>query len=251
MVWQAPTRTMNPTVPQAEIDRKYQEDPSVAAAEYGAQFRADLQSYVEREAVEECVDQGVRERPYERQWRYVAFVDPSGGSVDSMTLGIAHREAKTAVLDAVREIRPPFSPEGVVEEFSALCRAYYVTKVVGDRFGGEWPREQFRNRGITYEPSAKVRSEIYRDTLPLINSRSVALLDHPRLIAQIVELERRTGRGRDTIDHPPGSHDDIANAACGALERAWETDGKAKVERPDGWHQRQPVPHDPLQRVRV
>jgi len=31
-------------------------------------------------------------------------------------------------------------------------------------------------------------------------------------------LERRTAQGgRDSIDHPPGAHDDLANAAAGAL----------------------------------
>jgi hypothetical protein len=32
--------------------------------------------------------------------------------------------------------------------------------------------------------------------------------------AQIVGLERRTARGvRDSVDHAPGAHDDVANAA--------------------------------------
>lgn len=44
------------------------------------------------------------------------------------------------------------------------------------------------------------------------------MLDHPRLGAQLCALERRTGRsGRDTIDHPPGAHDDLANAVAGAV----------------------------------
>jgi len=31
-------------------------------------------------------------------------------------------------------------------------------------------------------------------------------------------LERRTGRsGRDLIDHPPGGHDDLANAVAGLV----------------------------------
>jgi hypothetical protein len=43
-------------------------------------------------------------------------------------------------------------------------------------------------------------------------------LDVPRLHAQLVGLERRTARGgRDSIDHAPGAHDDLANAAAGAL----------------------------------
>jgi hypothetical protein len=41
---------------------------------------------------------------------YLAFVDPSGGSGDGMTLAIGHQEDDVAVLDAIRERRPPFSP---------------------------------------------------------------------------------------------------------------------------------------------
>jgi hypothetical protein len=54
--------------------------------------------------------------------------------------------------------------------------------------------------------------------LPLLNSGKVELLDHPRLVSQLCGLERRTARGgRDSIDHPPGQHDDIANAVAGAV----------------------------------
>lgn len=225
LVWQAPTSIMNPTIPQEEIDAEYERDPAVAAAEYGAEFRRDLQSYVDRDAVEACIARGVRERPYERRWEYYAFTDPSGGAVDSMTLAIAHRENKTAVLDAVREWKPPFSPESVVEEAAALLGAYHIVSVRGDRYGGEWPREVFQRRGITYRPSEKVRSELYRDCLPLINSGLVSLLDHPKLVTQLVNLERRTGRGKDVIDHPPGGHDDVVNSVAGALDWAW-TEGE-------------------------
>ena len=38
-----------------------------------------------------------------------------------------------------------------------------------------------------------------------------------RLVQQLATLERRTARGgKDSIDHPPGGHDDIANAIAGA-----------------------------------
>jgi hypothetical protein len=42
------------------------------------------------------------------------------------------------------------------------------------------------------------------------------LLDDKRLQAQLIGLERRTSRaGKDSIDHGPGGHDDIANAVAG------------------------------------
>jgi hypothetical protein len=38
------------------------------------------------------------------------------------------------------------------------------------------------------------------------------------LVAQLCSLERRTTRGgRDSIDHPPSGHDDLANAVAGCL----------------------------------
>ena len=92
------------------------------------------------------------------------------------------------------------------------------TRVHGDRYAGEWPREQFRKHGINYIPSDKSKSDLYVDSLPLINSRAADLLDNERLVAQLTGLERRTSRGgKDSIDHTPGGHDDLANAAAGAL----------------------------------
>jgi hypothetical protein len=104
----------------------------------------------------------------------------------------------------------------VVGEFSALLKSYRVSKTTGDRYAGEWPREHFREHGISYEPAQKPKSDLYRDLLPVINSRKLDLLDDARLVTQLVGLERRTARGgRDSIDHAPGAHDDLANAVAG------------------------------------
>jgi hypothetical protein len=219
LVAQGASRDFNPSLPQQVVDRAMERDPAHARAEYLAQFRSDIESFVSVEAVEGCTVTSRRELPPTNQTRYVAFVDPSGGSADSMTLAIAHRSPDGgAVLDALREVRPPFSPEAVVLDFAALLRAFKINKVTGDHYAGEWPRERFKVHGIDYEPSELSKSDIYRDLLPQLNSGNVELLDHPRLLSQLCGLERRTARsGKDSIDHAPGGHDDVANAACGAL----------------------------------
>ena len=219
LVWQADTRRMNPTVRQTDIDAEYEKDPASAAAEYGAQFRTDIESFVSREAVEACIVRGVHERGYLSGNSYSAFVDPAGGSgSDSMAIAIAHNEQGTIILDAVREVKPPFSPEGVVQEFSDLLRSYHVRKIRGDRYAGSWPAEQFAKRGIKYEPSPDPKGVLYLNTLPLLNSGKIRLLDNKRLVAQLIGLERNTARGgRDSIDHARNAHDDVANAAAGAL----------------------------------
>ena len=158
-----------------------------------------------------------------------AFTDPSGGSGDSYTIAVAHVEDGIGILDCLREVRPPFSPEAVTSEFADLLKSYRITKVSGDRYAGEWPREQFRKHGITYEPSEDPKGVLYLNLLPLLNSGKVRLLGNRRLIAQLVGLERRTSRaGRDSIDHAPGAHDDVANAVAGALLLA-------TAKRPQAW----------------
>jgi hypothetical protein len=216
LVWQAPTRVMNPSIPQSVIDAALEQNPASAASEYGAEFRSDIEGFVNRDAVLACVESGVRERPFITGTKYAAFVDPSGGSSDSMTLAIAHKAGDIAVIDCIREVRPPFSPQSVVREFATVLATYRLKKVSGDRYGGEWPREAFQSAHIKYELAAKPKSAIYIDALPLLNSRRLELLDNSRLIGQLCALERRTARGgRDSIDHPPGAHDDVANSVAG------------------------------------
>jgi hypothetical protein len=218
LVWRATSIEMNPRLDPAIIEEAYQDDPASAAAEYGAEFRDDINDFVPREVIDACTVRGRVELLPAAGVLYRAFVDPSGGTGDSMTLAVAHRQDAIGVLDCVREIRPPFSPQDVVAEFAALLRSYRVHEVVGDRYAGEWPREQFRGAGIAYRVSDQPKSDIYRDTLPLLNSGKVELLDVPRLVSQFCGLERRTSRGgKDSIDHGPGLHDDLANAASGAL----------------------------------
>lgn len=235
LVARGTSRQLNPSLPQSVVDRALARDHAAASAEYLAEFRSDIEAFVTRESVEACISPDVRERPPMAATTYVAFIDPSGGSADAMTLAIGHREANRAVLDALREVKPPFSPESVCEEFARLCKSYRITRARGDRYAGEWPVEQFRKCGLTYEPAAKPKSSLYVDLLALINSRRADLLDHPRLLSQLVSLERRTSRaGKDSIDHAPGQHDDVANAVAGCLTGivgagSYDLDGMLRV----------------------
>jgi hypothetical protein len=224
LVVKAPTKTMNPTIDEAVIDEAYARDEASARAEYGAEFRDDVESFVSREVVDACITPGRTSLPASPERHYFGFVDPSGGSQDSMTMGISHVEELKAVLDVVLEVKPPFSPEAVVEEFCEALTEYRVTHVRGDRYGAQWVAEQFKKRGIEYRPADLSRSDIYRELLPLLNSRRAQLLDQPRLIAQTCGLERRVARGgKDSIDHGPGSHDDLINSGAGALVYAART----------------------------
>jgi len=218
LVWKGTSRELNPTLPERLVEEALEADESAARAEWLAEFRSDLEAFVSREAVEACTVPGRLELPPTLDATYRAFCDPSGGSADSFTCAVAHGQGGVAVLDAVRERRPPFSPDAVVAEYAELLRSYGVHAVRADRYAGAWVVEAFAQAGIHCEQSADPKSVLYGNLLPLLNGARCELLDHPKLAAQLLSLERRTARGgRDSIDHGPGGHDDVANAACGAL----------------------------------
>ncbi len=230
LVFNADTASLNPTVPTAAIVRAFEDDAARAASEYGSeglvQFRSDVSSLFDPDVLHAAVVAGRYELPPVDGVPYVGFVDVSGGSADSFTCAVAHAEGERVVLDAVREWRPRFDPDQVTAECATLLKAYGLRSVTGDKYGTAWVTTQFLKNGMTYQASALAKSELYLAALPLLNAGRVQLLDSPRLLAQLAQLERRTvrGTGRDVVDHPPGagSHDDVANSVCGVLVQVGE-----------------------------
>lgn len=224
LVLNADTRSLNPTISAADLADEFDRDPVSALSEFGdhntgrCAFRSDVAAFLDAAAVQAVTPEGRREIRPRAGAQYIAFTDPSGGRGDSFTLAIAHAEDGHAVLDCIRERKPPFSPDDVVSEFAAVLKSYGVRSVTADCYAGEWTVERFERHGITLEASDNSKSDIYMEFLPLVNAATCELLDLPVLMRQLVGLERRTARGgRDSVDHPRGARDDVANAAAGAL----------------------------------
>lgn len=219
LVVKGTTRQFNPTVPQSIIDAALARDPEAAKAEWLAQWRDDLSTFVSRELIEAAVDPGVIARPPVSGTQYRSFADPSGGAHDSFTTAIAHRGSDDLIiLDSIYERRAPFNPSEVVAEIAALLRTYGLSEITGDKYAAGWVVEAFLKEGIIYRHSERDRSAIYLDALALFTSGRARLVDSPRLIAQFSALERRTfSTGRDRVDHGPSGADDVCNAAAGAM----------------------------------
>jgi hypothetical protein len=224
-VWQAPSLLMHPGLDREEIAAATEDDPEGAKTEWEGCFRGDLESYVSMDVLDACTSPGVLERPRLPDVAYCAFVDASAGSGrDSFAAAVAHLEVRDGeapfvVLDAVREIRPPFDPISVTGEVAQfLRRSYGVTVARSDRYAGSWVTEAFRRHGVTVVQDAEPKSTLYLSALPVLTGRRCDLLDLPRLRAQLAGLERRRrAGGRDVVDHSPAGFDDVANAVCGAL----------------------------------
>jgi hypothetical protein len=224
LIWQADSRTMNPSLAASLVDEATDDDPEAAAAEWLGQFRSDLESYISTAVLDACTTPGVLERPPVSGVGYVGFIDAAAGSGrDSFAAAIAHAVLQcdgqvVAVLDAVREVKPPFDPVAVTGELATFLQTYGLDVVQADKFAGRWVVETFARHGVTVVQDAEPKSALYLACLPLLTGQRCDLLDLPGLRGQLTALERRRrAGGRDVVDHLPGAHDDVANAAAGAL----------------------------------
>jgi hypothetical protein len=220
LVIKGTTLQLNPTFDAKIIERQLAEDRALFAAEYLSEWRDDLATFISRQLLEAAVDTGVIVRPPQEGVQYFAFDDPSGGARDSYALGIAHQDPRSndVILDLIREWFAPLNPFQVASEIAALLREYRLTEVTGDDYGKRWVSDGYGQIGITRRKSDLDRSGIYLNVLPLFTSGRAWLLDNPRLVNQFAALERRTfPSGKDRINHDRAGHDDLCNAAAGAL----------------------------------
>jgi hypothetical protein len=216
LVWTAPTWVMNPSIPQSFYDREREKDPIAFAREYGAEFSEDLQAFLPFETVENSVRDYLELPPDPTRFKYYASCDPSAGGQDPFSYGIGHRDGERLVIDLVRG-RRAVNPEELVEEICAVLRMFHCSTIVGDRFSGQWVRQSFARRGVSYVVADRTRSEFYVEMLGPLNQERCDLPRNPTLIRELKGLERRTTKaGKDEVNHGPNSnqHDDFANACA-------------------------------------
>ena len=223
------SRDSNPSLSQAAIDREIEKDPTRNRAEYLSEWRSDTEGFIRREIVENCV-RDYFELPPVLGYSYRCFVDAASGvpEGDAYAIVIAHKLGDRVIIDAIREIRPPFNAFEVINTILVpMCKSYKVSVVRGDNYAGELAKEPIRRAGIAYELAKKHKSELYADPfLGMLNAGKIDLPRNERAINQICSLERSVQRsGRDTITHPTHGHDDIANAIAGAVDYAFGQGG--------------------------
>lgn len=228
LIWQASSKDMNPLLSEDYLQRMREDDPEAFESEVLGQFRAGLSTLFDPEALEACVERGIRERAPEANVRYVSFVDAASGSgQDSFAIAVAHADGDQVILDCVRIWHPKFNPSVVIRECAELLKRYDLYETCGDRYAGGFTIEGFHQHQILYRHSDKDRSSIYLESLPSINAGRITLLDLPPLLRELRGLERRRGTGgRDKVDHRRGQHDDAANVAMGACVRAVQAESQ-------------------------
>jgi hypothetical protein len=220
---QAHTRLMNPTIPQAFIDKEYKRDPDNAAREFGAEFAETVSGFFASciEKLNACF-QLPGDVPYDKNQSYFASIDQSGLSGnDRFAFGIAHHDSKKVTLDILREWSTT-EADLILEEIKQLCAIYRIRKVTIDRYAGGWVKNALEKIGLEVE---------FRDMLPIIytNLKTLVLAnkallpDYPNLRKALMTTAAWYGKSNTlSIGHERNleGHGDVADVAADATYQA-------------------------------
>ena len=85
-----------------------------------------------------------------------------------------------------------------------------ITEVTGDGFSEGFAGSEFRRHGIAYHVSPRKTAECVLDSLAVLNTRRVRLLDDPKLRRQFLNLRRDYASGGRPTILETRRHDDLA-----------------------------------------
>lgn len=219
LVWKATTALMNPSISAAYLERERKLDPDAFRREFEAEPADSISTLFESDTLEACVVQGRRELPPHPGFAYVAALDAAFRG-DTFTLGICHQEQGHVVFDLLLgwegSKRQPVNLEAVSAEIGRLCAEYRIIDVLGDQYCAQPVKEALARYGLRFQErafTARFKADIYQSLKHQINQGSIELLDHPKSLRELSNIELRlTSGGTAQIGAPEigGYHDDYA-----------------------------------------
>jgi len=221
LVIQGSTELFYPGFSKSKLAAAKLRDPAAFESEHMARFRSDLSAMYDPAVIDQAVNY---DRPMELPVRatagsYFAFADVAGGGgKDSYAIALGHLEGEKVVIDVIRSRAPKFNPEEVTSQYCDLLKTYGISRVVGDKFSGDWASNAFAKFGITYDRAEKTKSALYLEAEGAFNTNRVSLPNRETAILQLKALVRRVrSGGSDNVDTDSGQPEDEANVLCGVI----------------------------------
>jgi hypothetical protein len=222
LVVQGSSKIFNATLSDAAIAAQREADPTGAVAEWDAEFRNDISSFLDDASIDAAIDYS---RPVELPPRentlYHSFVDMSGGGssagADASTLVVGHLDGERFIADVVRGRHG--DPHAAALDYSQCAKQYHCRVIWGDAYSKEWCAGFYRSAGgLDYRQSPLTRSQLYLEGQVHFTRGLISIPANPTLLRELRLLERRVARsGKDSVDHGVGGHDDTSNSLFGCL----------------------------------
>ena len=233
LVVHAPTRAMNPSFPEEQVEAIRSRSPDVAAREYDAQWIDAETAFFDAKGIDRATRSEPLVIPYEDGHDYVAVIDP-GFRGNAFTMAVATQRQTTEGLKRsivlAREWRgskvTPLRPRDVFAEIATDLHRYKIDLVFSDQYAGDALRDVADTVGITLlaEPATQAsKVEMYRNLETGFRTDAIELPPIPQLRQDLLGVRRHVGRSGVSIElarTADGRHSDFAPSVAGALAKA-------------------------------
>lgn len=215
---QAPTRAVNPLIPQDFIDREMKRDPDNARREFFAEFAEQVDAYLPFNKLNECFVLGGDLLP-DRQNKYFCGIDQSGLSGrDRFGFAIAHKIKQEVIVDVVRAWDTKDGRQ-IITEIQGFAKSYGLDSVTIDRYAGGWIQQAFTDIGLQVKFRESLPN-VYQNFKSLLMAGCIKLPDMKSLRDGLTRTQAYYGRNNSlSIAHERtvSGHADEADAVVTAV----------------------------------
>jgi len=208
---------MNPRLSAKWLAEQELKDPDLYRREYLAQFVA-AGSFLDSVDVLACVARGRGVLAPVQTTHYSAAIDPAFAQ-DNFSLGIAHAEGETVVVDGMW-IWHRAGFERTLDEVAEVAKRYRIGSLRTDQFSSQAVIEGLAKRGLGCSAKPWDNTSKFQAFSRLkagLNCRQVQLPDDDALIQELLTLEARPTRSGATFIGASGSAKDDRAVVLAAL----------------------------------
>ncbi len=227
--WQVPSWYANPDIPIVYLKKQAKKGKAFFNREYGAQYTASEQSYLDPELIEECILKGIDEIEPISGYKYVAVMDYATKD-DLWAFGIGHKEYITdpdskekkekIYVDFLVHWRgksgDELDPSQIIPQICAYMKRYKVAHCYSDQYAYAALRSMFQKEGcILKEFKTSHQSKLkYMYSMQIaINSGNLAMVHNPQAVKHLKDLREKRSNisNKIRIEHAQNCKDDYAD----------------------------------------
>lgn len=230
-VFKAPSWMMNTILPKEEFIEEWEYDQDGFDTEYRSNFADSLSNFMSPELVDLAQQNGIKFVPplATHEAKYFAAID-AAFKADRFTFTLVsvreNRITQHVIMGWEGTRKDPVKAHTVAQYIKNILKNFPVDHVAADQFAFQPLKEIFDQYGVelkeyTFTPTFK--KKIYFNLKKLVHSQQIDLLDHEDQVKEMKALiVEQSTTGTIRIGHPPGGHDDYADAIAVACLLATE-----------------------------
>lgn len=215
---QAPTRLINPVIPEEFINRERKRDPDYCRREFDGIFAERTQAFFSDELLDSCFTL-LSDSRYKSSYSYACGVDQSGLSGrDRFAVAVSHKQGEKAIIDVVRAWDTK-NIDDITVGMTELKTQYRFHRVLIDKYASGWVAASLKKLGLEVEIRPAL-PQIYTNIKSLMLAGRVELPEGENLRKALKNTQSYYSKSNSlSIGHQRDSsgHGDLADAVATAI----------------------------------